>query len=246
MDMPSGADGADQGGGNPLPERFYRLAASYIPMGASILNLGSGSHFRFEQTVSSRRPSRVVSIDLVRPPRIPPGVDFLIADATRPLPIADQFDVVTFFEVIEHVDAGDELLQNCSRMLRPGGRLIFSFPNLASLYGRLELLFGFQPHVLEASDMHANAGTGPMGRANNPTGQSLHHIRGFTQRAMRELIAYHGFHVQAIKGFAFSGPSSIGRVSSLAPQNLFVCQLRPTQDRGDWGAQGSRDNNDFD
>ena len=56
-----------------------------------------------------------------------------------------KFDVITFFEVIEHIDKTDILLKNCFNNLKDDGFLIFSFPNLASIYSRIELMLGLQP-----------------------------------------------------------------------------------------------------
>ena len=41
----------------------------------------------------------------------------------------DSYDVITFLEVIEHVDNPGEILSNFSRALRPGGLLVVSTPN---------------------------------------------------------------------------------------------------------------------
>lgn len=42
---------------------------------------------------------------------------------------ADSFDVISFLEVIEHVDNPGEILQNFRRALKPGGLLVVSTPN---------------------------------------------------------------------------------------------------------------------
>jgi len=81
-------------------------------------------------------------------------------------------DVVTFFEVIEHIDETDILLQNCYNNLKDDGLLICShdgllicsLPNLASIYAWIELLLGFQPHVIEVSNVCSNFGTGIFGK----------------------------------------------------------------------------------
>ncbi len=60
-----------------------------------------------------------------------------------PLPFADEsFDVVTLVELIEHLpdEQNRRLLAEARRVLRPGGRLLASTPNYASLWPALELL----------------------------------------------------------------------------------------------------------
>lgn len=213
----------DQGGGRALPEALYETALDLMPSNGRLLNLGCGTVLRFEELASKRGLGPMTSVDITTPPAPPLNVRFLEADVTGPLHLDGEFDVVTFFELIEHVDQTDELLRNCWHALRPGGRLVCSFPNLASLYGRLELLLGLQPHVLEVSNVDGRLGSGLPGRMNNPTGDSIHHIRGITQRAMCELLRLHGFEVTSIRGFAMGRPRWLGRIPSIAPQNIVAC-----------------------
>jgi SAM-dependent methyltransferase len=59
-------------------------------------------------------------------------------DATKPFPLPDnQFDYVFSEHVIEHLpfDGGASMLAECYRVLRPGGRIRMSTPDLAFLVG---------------------------------------------------------------------------------------------------------------
>ncbi len=49
----------------------------------------------------------------------------------------NSFDVISMSHVIEHVSAPVALLQECRRILKPGGRLVIATPNLQSLGHRL-------------------------------------------------------------------------------------------------------------
>lgn len=60
-------------------------------------------------------------------------------------------DLVIALEIIEHLYDTDFFLSEIHRILKPGGLLILSTPNLASLTNRLKLLFGGYPHYLEYS-----------------------------------------------------------------------------------------------
>ncbi len=75
-----------------------------------------------------------------------PGQRVDIADLNHdPLPYPDaQFSVVTCTEVIEHVENHRRLLRECHRVLKPGGLLVVSTPNILNIKSRLRyLLFGF-------------------------------------------------------------------------------------------------------
>ncbi|MGQ0645558.1 MAG: class I SAM-dependent methyltransferase, partial [Elusimicrobiota bacterium] len=68
------------------------------------------------------------------------GRDFLCVEP-GPLPLEDaSFDVVTMIELIEHLPQKEivVLLKETQRVLRPGGRLLLSTPNYASLWPLLE------------------------------------------------------------------------------------------------------------
>jgi SAM-dependent methyltransferase len=76
-------------------------------------------------------------------------------DAGR-LPIADR---VLLIEVIEHLEAPWSALRQAARLVAPGGRLVVSTPNLATLRNRLELALrgnltsfrpDYEPHISPA------------------------------------------------------------------------------------------------
>ena len=82
----------------------------------------------------------------------------------EPLPYPDaSFDLVTCTEVIEHLEHYRAALREMSRVLRPGGVLIVSKPNVLNLRSRLRyLLFGFfnmfGPLPLEDDRHHSTYG----------------------------------------------------------------------------------------
>ena len=61
---------------------------------------------------------------------------------------AASFDVVTAGEIIEHVIDESAFLQECRRVLKPGGRLIVTTPNLSFLANRFLVLFGRMPRFV--------------------------------------------------------------------------------------------------
>lgn len=73
------------------------------------------------------------------------GVDYRKCDVgSEPLPFADNsFEFVTYTDVIEHhAFSPKRVLQEIHRVLAPGGRLVMTTPNHASIYNRVSLLLG--------------------------------------------------------------------------------------------------------
>lgn len=61
---------------------------------------------------------------------------------TDPLPYADNsFDLVTFTEVIEHVEHHQDVLREIHRVLKDDGYLIVTTPNILNIKSRLRFLF---------------------------------------------------------------------------------------------------------
>lgn len=57
--------------------------------------------------------------------------------AVPPLPFPDNtFDVVTAFQFIEHIEKRKEFLRDCIRVLKPGGRLLVTTPNVKKSLAR--------------------------------------------------------------------------------------------------------------
>jgi SAM-dependent methyltransferase len=64
--------------------------------------------------------------------------DFRLADANHRLPFATgSFDGVLCTEVIEHTENPTNLMRECARVLKPGGRFVLSTPNISNLVSRV-------------------------------------------------------------------------------------------------------------
>ncbi|MBW3609115.1 MAG: methyltransferase domain-containing protein [Actinobacteria bacterium] len=63
------------------------------------------------------------------------------------------FDAVVLLEVIEHVRNPWETLEFCRSLLRPGGLLLLSTPNVTSFYSRFRFLTGGRLHQFEPPDL---------------------------------------------------------------------------------------------
>jgi SAM-dependent methyltransferase len=78
------------------------------------------------------------------------GVLGVRAQVERSLPFVDDgFATVVAAEVIEHVFDTQAVVNELARVLRPGGWLVVTTPNLVALSGRAQLLLGRSPHNVE-------------------------------------------------------------------------------------------------
>lgn len=67
---------------------------------------------------------------------------FVRANFNEALPFSDgEFDVVISSETIEHVENPRAFLRELVRVMRPGGRMILSTPNVTAVSSRLRFLF---------------------------------------------------------------------------------------------------------
>lgn len=79
-----------------------------------------------------------------------PEVQFVQMDARHELPIEDaSLDFIVSVEVIEHISQPYEFLDQCRRLLKPGGMLVFSTPNVGNLQSRVRSLFMGLPSLYE-------------------------------------------------------------------------------------------------
>ena len=69
-------------------------------------------------------------------------IDFKVCDVIGQLPFEkESFDYVILAEVIEHLRNPYQVMQEINRILRPGGKIILSTPNILSLKSRMRFLF---------------------------------------------------------------------------------------------------------
>ena len=108
---------------------------------AVIVDMGCGDGAALAVAAGQNAAHRFVGIDwsgdALRQARAL-GLTVLRADVTAPgLPVADgAADVVIMSELIEHLVDPDGAVAEARRVLRPGGSLLLSTPNLAAWYNR--------------------------------------------------------------------------------------------------------------
>jgi SAM-dependent methyltransferase len=144
----------------------YALVESRLRPDSVVLDLGCGmGHMsrRIGRWFSSRGidpASRVMASDISKERFSAHEVRFIQMDARHALPIAEgSLDCVVSIEVIEHISQPYEFLDQCRRLLKPGGLLVFSTPNVGNLQSRVRSLFMGLPSLYEMpSTDPANAG----------------------------------------------------------------------------------------
>jgi SAM-dependent methyltransferase len=102
----------------------------------------------------------------------------VVADLNHRLPFRDaSLDGVTLIEVIEHIVRAEGLVDEIARVVRPGGWLIVTTPNVVHLTYRLRALTGHPPK------------------------QEGYHYRFFTRDLLRETLETRGFRRTATASF---------------------------------------------
>jgi len=161
---------------------WYRFAARLLPEpaeGGRWLDLGCGQGELLE--LAAARGLRGMGLDFARGNAAAvaaAGRPALVADLTRPLPLCDaSLDGATLVEVIEHIVNAEALVAELARVIRPGGWLVVTTPNVAHLTYRWRALTGHPPK------------------------QEGRHYRFFTRRTLAETFRRAGFRVAGRASF---------------------------------------------
>lgn len=115
------------------------------------------------------------------------NLHFMSADMNQPLPYKDSFfDAIVCIDGIEHIERPFDFIRECYRVLKNGGILIVSTPNIHSLRSRWRwFLTG-----------HHNKCKTPLDEGNV---SSLHHINMMSYTEMRYLLHTNGLSIEKVK-----------------------------------------------
>lgn len=86
---------------------------------------------------------------------------------------AKKFDVITMWDVLEHIDKADEFLEKCSKLTKSGGYLILQVPQIDSYFAKRH------------KDKWKMMG--------------LDHVNYFSKKTITQILANHGYEVVKIK-----------------------------------------------
>lgn len=189
----------------------------------SVLDIGCGDGFFLRQLRDKiEGASLLAGID--RDPEsvasaIAEGLECSVSRLEDHLPYQDgTWDLVFAGEIIEHIADPDLLLSEIWRVLKPGGHLLLTTPNLLCWYNRLLMLAGITPMFVEHS-YYANYG--PSYSLAKRITPAVGHLRIFNYVPLQMVTEHNGFDCIWIK--------AAGRlpVRSLWPVDRLIARLRP-------------------
>lgn len=171
-----------------------------------VLDLGCGDGLVAEELKSQAARRRITGVDTLASPSRRQALDeYITHDLDQPpeslIPKLGgaRYDTVLLLDTLEHLKSPEKLLTASSELLKPGGRVIVSVPNVANFYVRLNLLagrFNYQSRgILDRT-----------------------HLRFFTRRTAREMIAASGYRILKERATAIPAEAAVG----LEPSNFLA------------------------
>lgn len=158
------------------------------------------------------------------------GIDWVIYDANEGLPFKDNnFNFIFAGEVIEHIFDADKFISEIIRVSVDDAWLVLTTPNLASLWNRIFLMFGLQPHLFGVSRKKSYGN--PFLKYDRFCG----HVKLFTYKAMKEFLDDNFIKVEKTFGVHIYNPNDgklkkfIRRIGkkfpSLAEDVVYICRV---------------------
>jgi SAM-dependent methyltransferase len=201
-------------------EHRMRLAADlwiierHVEPGSRVLEYGA---IPLVMTAALAALEYAVSAVDIKPERFATAIASLGLDVTRcdveteAVPFeANTFDAVVFNELFEHLRIHPIFtLGEVVRVLKPGGRLLLSTPNLRSFRGLRNLLFHNQGHAVSAGMYEQYEKLEVLGH--------MGHVREYTTREVSNFLTRVGFRVDKVIFRGGYGRGVVGIAERLIP-----------------------------
>ena len=124
------------------------------------------------------------------------GVDIHQGNLDAELPFGDQsFDYVTCLEGLEHIENPQQAMREFARVLKPGGHLIVSVPNILNVEERLKwLLYGYTSHFKPIT----RAGREQLRSDYHDREEIAAHVNPIGYSELRYILEKHGFEIASV------------------------------------------------
>lgn len=176
---------------------FLRVARK-IPTPKSILDIGG--NFVTAKWFKEKFPKTKITILNTSKREIGSYQHAIEADA-QCFKIQEKYDLIFAGEIIEHIYNPDGLISCCLNALKPKGYLVITTPNLACIYNRFFLAFGWTPGNYSPSLRYFTGN--PFFSENNEFGLIADHKSVFTWKALYELLKIYGFQIIDCRGYSY-------------------------------------------
>ncbi len=141
-----------------------------------------------------------------------PAVKCDAVDITLPFPYADHvFDRVIAVEVTEHILDHENFFREIKRILKPGGKLYISTPNILSMKSRFRFLFRGFPYAFKPLDMKRHDG--------------MQHVASLSLNQYNYMALKHGF-LEAEYGIDQNQSTSVWLRVFLSPLMFLMSKIQ--------------------
>jgi len=135
-----------------LHDEAAALFQRHVSSGATVLDVGAGTG-----AFSQRRVDlgyKVTALD-EDPAKWKADVPFLVLDIDKGIAasVGRVYDAAVCLEVIEHVENAWQLLRDLYAVVKPGGYLLLSTPNITSFFSRASFMLSGRFHQFDESDL---------------------------------------------------------------------------------------------
>ena len=129
------------------PNHVWNRLANMIEDGSEVMDVGCSSG-NFGENLIAKKGCIVDGVELdssdakIASKKLRNVWNLNIEQLVNLKKLRNKYDVVVFADVLEHLYSPSDTLRAVKRLLKPGGRIIFSIPNMAHISVRLNLLGG--------------------------------------------------------------------------------------------------------